>query len=598
MTHSRLPSVMSSLLALVAGLGRRRQWQLGGLVVLMVAASVSEVVSIGAVLPFLAVLTAPEELTKYAFTRDMLSLLGAEAPSDALLPLTIVFVVAALLAGAVRLLLTWASTRYAFSVGTELSCDLYRRTLHQPLIRHLGRNSSEVVTAVVTKVTMVVNNTLLPALTLVSSSLIFAAVLFALTVVNVWISIGSLLGFGSIYFTIAAITRRRKIENGRVIAEESGRVVKTLQEGLGGIREILIDGSQPAYCKAHAYTDHPLRRAQGSNQFLAQGPRYVVEALGMTVIAAVAYLMASGGAIASSIPVLGAFAVAAQRLLPLMQQSYAAWSTILGGQPSLRDVLRLLAQPAPDASNVVPVAPLPFVREIRLDSLSFRYADDLPWVLQNVNCVIPKGGRIGVIGPTGGGKSTLLDVLMGLLDPTDGNVLIDGRVLGPTDRSAWFKHISHVPQTVFLSDDSVAANIAFGVPPEERDAARVRHAARQAQLHDVIESWPQGYATQVGERGVRLSGGQRQRIGLARALYKQADVIVLDEATSALDDDTERAVISAIEALSDDITVIMIAHRTTTLRSCTQVIDLHEGRVARVGTYEQVVLRSQPEVPA
>ncbi len=594
----RQRSIAASIQALLGHLGRRRRSQLVWLSFLMVAASIAEVLSIGAVVPFLTVLTAPDRLQDYALTRDVLAHIGTGSPSDALMPITAMFVVAVLFAGSMRLLLAWASTRYAFAVGTELSCEVYRRTLYQPLAQHISRNSSEVITGVVTKVTMVINNTLLPILTLASSILMFVAVLLALAAVDIWVSLGSFIGFGSLYFGIAVVTRSRKVSNGQRIAHESARVVKTLQEGLGGIREILIDGSQATYCNAYSSSDIPLRRAQGSNQFLAIGPRYVVEALGMTVIAVVAWYVASqsNGSLASAVPTLGALAVGAQRLLPLLQQSYAAWSSILGGQASLQDTLILLDQPAPDAEALAPVEALSYRHEIRLQAVSFRYSDDLPWVLRDVSFSISKGDRIGVIGTTGSGKSTLLDILMGLLDPVDGSLVIDGRPVAASDRRAWQRHIAHVPQSVFLCDDSIEANIAFGVPAVERDPQRVRLAAHKAQLTEVIESWPDGYSTRVGERGVRLSGGQRQRIGLARAFYKQANVIVLDEATSALDDETELAVMKSIESLSTETTVVMIAHRLTTLRTCSQIIELKEGRIVRAGSFEQIVLSSPQKV--
>lgn len=586
------PRVWAAVRRLLGHLRPRRRWQLAGLMGLMGAASVAEVISVGAVVPFLAVLTAPERLEQHAFSREILRQLEIADASRALLPLTAIFVVAALAAGAMRILLSWANTRYSFALGTELSCDIYRRTLYQPLAVHLARNSSEVITGIVTKVTMVVMNTLLPVLTLASSAVIFAAVVCMLAVVDIWVSIGSLVGFGSIYLVIAVFTRARKLRNGKRIASESGRVMKLLQEGFGGIRDVLLDGSQPEYTRTYAAADGPLRRAQGSNQYLAQWPRFAVEALGMTVIAVLAYLLAARpGGLSGAIPVLGALAVGAQRLLPLMQQAYAAWSSILGGQAALADTLALLEQPVPPhAAGALP-EPFAFEKEVRLESVSFRYAPDGPWVLRDVSLTVPKGSRLGVIGATGSGKSTLLDVLMGLLPPTEGRILVDGVPLTERNVRGWQRHLAHVPQTVFLADDTVERNIAFGVPERNVDPDQVRRAADRAQLGGLIESWPAGYRTPVGERGTRLSGGQRQRIGIARALYKKADVIVLDEATSALDNETEQAVIESLERLQSDITVFMIAHRLTTLRSCTQVIEIAGGRVRRTGTYDEMIAR-------
>ncbi len=260
-----------------------------------------------------------------------------------------------------------------------------------------------------------------------------------------------------------------------------------------------------------------------------------------------------------------------------------------GGQAGLSDALDLLDQALPDHADAPAAKPLIFRRAIEFERIGFRYAEDQPWVFRGLNLVIPKNSRIGFIGSTGSGKSTLLDVLMGLLDPSEGELKVDGKPLRPEDLRAWQAHIAHVPQSIFLADASISENIAFGVPLDQIDIQRVRRAAQIAQIASTVESWSQQYDTVVGERGVRLSGGQRQRIGIARALYKQADVIVFDEATSALDEDTERAVMHALDSLEGELTILIVAHRLSTLRNCSQVVELADGAVKRVGTYEEVV---------
>jgi len=227
-----------------------------------------------------------------------------------------------------------------------------------------------------------------------------------------------------------------------------------------------------------------------------------------------------------------------------------------------------------------------------LKQLSFRYSDHTPWVLRNLNFSIARGSRVGFVGTTGSGKSTLLDIVMGLLQPTDGTLSIDGVPVVTANHRGWQAHIAHVPQAIFLADTTIEENIAFGVPMEQIDHERVRDAARNAQIAEVIESWPQKYKTIVGERGIRLSGGQRQRIGIARALYKQADVIIFDEATSSLDNETELAVMQAIENLSTDLTILIIAHRLTTLKNCTQVIELGDGGIRRIGNYKDMLAQA------
>jgi len=568
----------------------RRRGQFGLLLILMICASFAEILSIGAVLPFLAVLTAPERIFQLPAAQPVITLLGLTSSSQLLLPLTITFGVAALISGAMRLLLLWASTRLSFATGADLSISIYRRTLYQSYSVHVSRNSSVVISGISGKANGVIYTTIVPALTLISSSIMLITILMALLAVDPVIALTAFSGFGLIYGFIIKLTRKQQLLNSQCVAKESTQVIKSLQEGLGGIRDVLIDGSQAAYCQIYRNADQPLRRAQGNNLFIGASPRFGIEALGMMLIAVLAYALArQPEGIAKAIPVLGALALGAQRLLPVLQQAYASLSSIQGGQVSLRDTLDLLDQPLPDYVGQPVADPLPFRQQISLNNLSFRYTEQTPWVLENLDLTITKGSRVGFIGVTGSGKSTLLDIVMGLLAPTDGKLEIDGQPIVTGNNRAWQAHIAHVPQAIYLADSTIEENIAFGVPKGKIDQSRVKKAASQAQIAEIIESWPKKYQTYVGERGIRLSGGQRQRIGIARALYKQADVIIFDEATSALDNETEQAVMQAIESLDNDLTVLIIAHRLTTLRNCNQVVELGDGGIKRIGAYEAIV---------
>jgi len=384
---------------------------------------------------------------------------------------------------------------------------------------------------------------------------------------------GLALGFG--YATISWINAGKLAANSRVIATEQDSVIKTVQEGLGGIRDILLDGTQKIYGEAYRRAEAALRRAHASTMFLSYSPRYIMESLGMVFFAALALVLCGRSeGLAGALPVLGALALGVQRLLPALQQGYVSWSSLVAYQEPTQEVVDLLEQPMPSWIDESSVSTIRFEKEIRFDSVSFRYTPEGPKILSELSFSIEKGSRVGFVGKTGSGKSTCLDLLMGLLMPTEGQILIDGKVLNPSNLRAWQKKIAHVPQSVYLSDNSLAENIAFGVPPENIDMKRLKEAARQAHIADFIESSPNGYQALVGERGIRLSGGQRQRIGIARALYKEATLLVFDEATSALDHETEQAVMEAIERLSADLTILIIAHRLTTLKKCTQKIEL------------------------
>ena len=586
-------------------LSSRRRKQFALLSVLMLVGGVAEVVSLGAVIPFLAALAAPEKILLNpavdsflsAFS-DLSSAIGLNffpianhqsaiptsqslspiLSTTALLPvLAIAFALAAISAGAIRLLLLWASTRLANAAGADLSLEVYRRTLYQPYSVHVSRNSSAIISNITSKVGLVIL-TLSSCLTIGTSSVIIISIVAALFAINPTVALIAALGLGLSYVMITKVSRKKMFYNSAQMAKEQTQVVKALQEGLGGIRDVLLDGTQPAYCHIYQRADAPLRRAQASITFISQSPRFVMESIGMVLFATLALGMTHGSVgVLTAIPILGALALGAQRLLPALQQGYAAWSSIIGYQSSTQEVLELLDQPLPpEASQPLP-APLPFKKSIQFDSVKFRYTTESPWVLDDLSFNIPKGTRVGFVGKTGSGKSTCLDLLMGLLLPLSGRITVDGTVLDQRNLRSWQRNIAHVPQAIYLADTSMAENIAFGVAPEKIDMKRVTEAARQAHIADFIESSPQGYQALVGERGIRLSGGQRQRIGIARALYKQAAVLVFDEATSALDHETEKAVMEAIEGLSADLTILIIAHRLTTLKKCTQIIDLNHG---------------------
>lgn len=566
----------------------RRQRQFLLLMVLMIVASFVEVFSIGAVLPFLGALTAPDKVFAHPAAQLFIRVFNISSAQDLLFPTALTFCIAALLAGSIRLLLLYATTRYSQVVGADLSINIYQRTLYQPYSVHVSRNSSEIINGITGKSAMMIGSVLVPALTLISTTILLVGILLVLLAVDPVIAVGAGVVFGIIYWLILRMTREGLRRNGETIAYQSTQVIKALQEGLGGIRDVLIDGTQETYCKIYWQADRPLRLASSNNTFISASPRYVLETMGMILIATLAYVISQReGGILSAIPILGAFALGAQRLLPVLQQGYAALTNIRGAETSILDVLALLDQPLPDNLDIS--TQLTFQSEIGLDRINFRYGPNASLVLHDVSLKFSKGQRIGFIGATGSGKSTLLDILMGLLEPSEGSLTIDGQAITSVNQRAWQAHIAHVPQAIYLSDSTIAENIAFGILPDQIDIERVKQAAEQAQIASTIEAWSGKYQTKVGERGVRLSGGQRQRIGIARALYKRADVLIFDEATSALDTKTERAVMKAIDGLGEGLTILIVAHRLSTLKNCDLIIELTDGGVKRSGEYSELV---------
>jgi ABC-type multidrug transport system fused ATPase/permease subunit len=569
-------------------LRRRQQFIL--LLILMVLASFAEIISIGSVIPFLGVLTSPENFFANPLAQPLISFLKIESANQLITPLTIVFCLSAILSGGVRLILLMFTTRLSFATGSDLGIEIYQRTLYQPYIVHISRNSSEIINGISNKANAIIYSVILPALTLVSASVMLLAILITLIYIDPIISFFTILIFGSIYIVLSKYTRNNKIKNSQVIAKQSTQIIKSLQEGLGGIRDVLIDGSQHVYCEIFRRANAPLRDAQANNQVVSQSPRFIMEALGMVLIAGLAfYLFKQTDGTLKAIPILGVLALGAQKMLPIMQQSYQAWSSIQGSYASLEDILELIEQPLPSDFYNKEMIKINFNRGIKFDKVSFRYKTGSQNVLQHLTLSIPKGERVGIIGATGSGKSTMIDILMGLLEPTSGSLKVDEQAITKKNVLSWQRRIAHVPQAIFLSDTTIAENIAFGIDRKDIDFDRLRDVAHKAQLQDVIDKLPNQYNTLVGERGVRLSGGQRQRIGIARALYKNADILVFDEATSALDNKTEESVMKPIEALGNEITVIMIAHRITTLKKCTKIIELADGKIVNVGSYRDII---------
>jgi len=573
--------------ALLGGLPSRRRGQLGLLVGLMFVGALAEVLSLGAVVPFLAILTDPVLAMRQPFVGGVIGLLGLGEGEDLRWTLTLLFGGAAVAAGAVRILLIYATARLNFGIGHEIGAEVYRRSLYQPYEVHVSRNSSTILGGL-NKVDIVVW-VVFSLLNTCSAVLMAGCIVVTLLFIDAQVALAALLGFGGVYAAVTVFTRKRLARNSEVINRAYDSRVQTMQEGLGGIRDVLLDKAQGVFARRFAEIDWPMRQAQASNNFIGPSPRFVVEALGMVLIALLAYYLTSaGGGVVAAIPTLGALALGAQRLMPLLQQTYQGWVYVAGNRQLLGDVATLLRQPvSPDTQLDVP--PLPFDHEIALDKVSFRYQGDAPLVLDDVSLSIPSGARVGLAGPSGSGKSTLMDLLMGLLEPTSGAISVDGQRLAGAARVAWQHNIAHVPQAIFLLDASFAENIAFGIPAQQVDLHRVREAARQAQIADFIEAGPMGYQGLVGERGVRLSGGQRQRVGIARALYKQATVLVFDEATSALDDETEAAVMQAINGLGRDLTIVLIAHRVSTLQGCDIIHRLDQGRLAFSGSYQALL---------
>lgn len=586
------PSLSGLLIRLWCHLTKKRKRQMGLTLLLMLISAFSELASLGAIIPFIGVLVRPDRVFTYLSSKHLVPFCGINTPDQLVLPMVSLFILCAFIAGILRFLLLWISTRLTYAIGSDLSVEAYERTLYQPYRIHVARNSSDIITGITGKIwsAMLVLQCLL---LLINSALVLIILMAGLLFIDPLVV--SIVGvvFGASYGIIAAVTRRKLNINSSRIARESVHVVRALQEGLGGIRDVLLAGSQKVYCDIYRRADAAERIAKAGNVVIAVSPRFLMEVVGILLISGLAFVLSKrDGGIGNALPVLGALALGAQRIIPALQQIYFNWATIAGHQASVVDAISLLEQPMPNENIHLEPMPLEFKDSIHFEALRFRYTDEGPWVLNGVNFTIRKGSRVGFVGITGSGKTTTADLILGLLEPLEGQILIDGEPLKGSRIRAWQKSVAYVPQNIFIADMTIAENIAFGIPKNKINMNRIHEAAEKAQLADFIESRPNGYDEVVGERGIRLSGGQRQRLGIARALYKQASVMVFDEATSSLDNTTELAVMDSVRDLGWDLTIIIIAHRLTTVHGCDIIFEMANGKIVAQGSYGQLLEKS------
>ncbi len=542
---------------------------------LMTLSSLAEFISIGALLPFLSALSNAEKLIETNSLSSILNYFEINNKHELVLITTLIFCLTVMCAGFIRLVVLDKCLRFAFDVGAEIANAAYSKTLSQPYEVHIERNSSELITGITTKINEVIFYVIVPSLTMISSLFIVLSIAIVLIVFVPSGALFAILVFGLSYGLLIKSLRLKIKRNSEVISTQSVNVVKHLQEGLGGIRSIIIDGTHSSFLDDFKKSDMLLRNAQRYNLFVAQSPRFFIETAGMILVAIIAlYLTIDNNGFESVIPALAVLALGLQRMMPALQQSYQSWSLIQGAQGSMVSTINLLLQKNQNNQFDMLSSEIVFRHDIIFKDISFCYKSTEMNIINDFSLVIPKGARVGLVGKTGSGKSTLMDLLMGLLQPTSGCIFVDGVKIDSGNIKSWRNKIAHVPQDIYLKDGSILENIAFGKKLTDINYETAIKAANLAQISTFVETLPEKYNTQVGERGVQLSGGQRQRIGIARALYKNAEIIILDEATSSLDTTTEHSVMQSIEGLSSDITIIIIAHRLSTLTSCTNIVDL------------------------
>jgi len=553
-------------------LSSRRKAQYIFLIFFMIFASFAEMLTIGAVIPFLSVLVDPQIIYEYEIIQPLVLFLDVSNPQQLIYPIVVCFIIIVTIAGFFRISLLYFSTKLSFMTGVDISVDIYNRTLNQDYLTHINRNSSQATSAIVVKTNLVIGGIVGPILNLIASSVTSIGILTILIYINPIISFCVFISFALVYILINLLLAKMVNRNSKTISSQATLMVQHLQEGLGGIKNIILNNNQNFFLARYEKSVALKQKASAQNTFSAYCPKPILEVFGMVLIAVIAYqLSLAGNKIQSAIPMLGLLTIAAQRLLPAIQQSYAAYISVKSNKSVLEDIIFFLDQKIPEHLESSSIG---FEEEILVSDLSFRYSEKEPWILQNVNLSLKKNTTIGFFGTTGSGKSTLINIIMGLLDPSEGYIAIDGETITHKNKQCWFKCIAHVPQDIFLVDGTIENNIAYGIPEDEIDHHWLRMVAKKANILNFIEASKDGFKTKVGEGGLKISGGQRQRLGIARGLYKKCDLLILDEATSALDNETERKIMHEINALSGEITILIVAHRLSTLENCHELIDV------------------------
>lgn len=574
--------VLSKAWAVLTPTERRKAILMLGLVILM---ALAETIGVLSIMPFLSVIARPAVVFEQPWLSRVYALSGIGDTHGFTIALGLASMCVVILSSAFKTVTLHLVNRFVHFQRHSLSARLLSRYLHQPYTYFLSHNTSVLGKNVLSEVDQLIFDLLQPLSMLIAQGAVVVAMMALIVAYDPWMALGIVAGIGLLYGAIYLLVRRRLMRIGSERQAANAGRYKACNEALGGIKEVKVTHTADAWLDAFTRNSRLFSRHSATAETLSNSPLYIVEAVGYSGLILISlFLLMRSNDIAHVLPALGLYGFAAYRLLPAVQIMYRGFARLRLSSAALNNIHHDLALSGePDLAVVTTLAPR---SEIRLQGIRYAYPFADKPVFDDLDLVIPANTSVGIAGPSGAGKSTLMDILLGLLEPQAGILSVDGTPITRDDMAAWQQAIGYVPQQIYLADSTVAENIAFGVPRDRIDMQAVERAARAAQIHDfVVNDLPQEYSTQVGDRGIRLSGGQRQRIGIARALYRDPPLLFMDEATSALDIASEAAVNAAIHSLSGNKTIVVIAHRAASLRTCDLVVTL--ARYGQVGRTER-----------
>ena len=580
---------------------RRRYYSLQIMVFLM---AVMELLAIASIGPFMALVADMQLLETNAMFNRIYIASSVSTHTDFLFITGFVVLLLLGISSVLSIVTTWRLSLFAISVGTEIGDRLYGYYLRKDWLFHANGSSAQLTKQISTEAMRVTNSIILPFLQMNSRFVLAVFISAGIFIYNPLIAVVGVFLFVSGYVIIYKLIRNRIALYGEHISSTSTERFRLMNEGFGGIKDVLLYNRSNNFITQFEHSGKIFSNAQGINSALTQVPRYLMEllAFGAMISLVLVLLITRNGDLSQVLPVLAVYALAGFKLLPALQQIYGSVATIRGNTAAFdaikTDLKSSLTMQSEDASISIKPSQkatvdlgfdLKNIKNIQLNNVSFTYPNKETPAISNINIKIPINSTVGFVGESGSGKSTTIDLLLGLIEPNKGQLMLDDIAINRNNRQDWQQNIGFVPQSIFLSEGNIAENIAFGLNSKDIDLEKVRQAIKLAHLESLVNSLPEGLNTTVGERGVKLSGGQRQRIGIARALYNQADVLVFDEATSALDGITEKVIMDAIQELSGQKTIIMIAHRLKTVQKCDVIYLMEHGKVVEQGNYQQLI---------